>query len=110
MAMDEQSRDFTFVRNAVHANLLAARHEGKLAGEVLNVGCGDRISVNELAGVMSQLFRRPEIKPVHESERVGDLKHSFADLAKVRATIGYEPQVSFRQGLEETVRWYQQVL
>lgn len=106
----EQSRDFTFVANAVHANLLAARADGPLAGEVLNVACGRRVTVNELAAQMAQLMGKADLKPVHEAERPGDVRHSLADLDKARRTLGYEPIVSFEDGLESTVRWYQQTL
>jgi nucleoside-diphosphate-sugar epimerase len=106
----EQSRDFTFVHNAVHANLLAARTPEPIGGEVLNVGCGDRISVNELARLMAELLKARERRPEHRPERAGDLKHSFADLTRSRGTLGYRPIVEFREGLEQTVRWYQAVL
>ena len=106
----EQSRDFTFVANVVHANLLAARHDGRIDGKVLNVGCGQRISVNDLAKLMASAMGRPDLEPVHQPERAGDLKHSFADLARSRAVLGYQPIVDFRTGLEQTVRWYESVL
>jgi UDP-glucose 4-epimerase len=102
----EQSRDFTFVHNAVHANLLAARHPSSLGGEVLNVGCGARISVNLLADLMAKMLDRRDLAPVHETERAGDLKHSFADLARTRAVLGYEPIADFEGGLTRTVQWY----
>jgi nucleoside-diphosphate-sugar epimerase len=103
----EQSRDFTFVDNAVHANLLAARSSGSLGGEVINVGCGNRISVNELARQMAILLDRPSLGPTHEPERQGDLKHSFADLTKPSALLGYQPIVPFKDGLLQTIAWYQ---
>src|SRR4051794_40065348 len=106
----EQSRDFTFVANVVHANLLAARHTGRIDGRVLNVGCGQRISVNELAKLMASAMGRPDLQPLHHPERAGDLKHSFADLARSREWLGYQPIVDFRTGLEQTVRWYESVL
>jgi len=106
----EQSRDFTFVHNAVHANLLAARATKKLNGDVVNVACGVRVSVNELAPMMCEMFGRPDLKPVHAPERAGDVKHSQADLTKVRQVLGYEPVVNFRDGLRATVEWYKQVL
>ena len=59
---------------------------------------------------MTSAMGRPGLKPVHEPERAGDLKHSFADLARSRAVLGYEPIVDFRTGLEQTVRWYKEVL
>ncbi len=112
----EQTRDFTFVHNAVHANLLAARHNGPLAGEVINVGTGVQISVNALAAMMAEsLLEAGEksgaaLKPRREPERAGDLKHSFADLAKCRSILGYNPIVNFREGLDATSAWYASVL
>jgi nucleoside-diphosphate-sugar epimerase len=106
----EQSRDFTFVHNAVHANLLAARRKEPIGGEVVNVGCGEQISVNQLARLMGELLKAAGRRPVYEPERAGDIKHSFADLERCRATLGYRPIVDFRSGLEQTVRWYQETL
>ena len=105
-----QSRDFTFVHNAVHANLLAARCDKEIAGEVLNVGCGTRISVTELAEVMAKAMGRPDLSCIYEPERAGDIKHSFADLQKTSATIGYEPIVGFEAGLAITMDWYKTVI
>jgi UDP-glucose 4-epimerase len=106
----EQSRDFTFVRNAVHANLLAARHPLPLEGIVLNVGCGHQISVNQLAEVMAKALGRPDLKPIHHAERAGDIKHSFADLTRSRDTLNYSPVVDFEPGLAETVKWYESMI
>jgi nucleoside-diphosphate-sugar epimerase len=106
----EQSRDFTFVHNAVHANLLAARATAKLKGDVVNVACGVRVSLNELAPMMCEMFGRADLRPVYAPARAGDVKHSQADLAKVRQVIGYDPVVNFREGLRATVEWYMQVL
>ncbi len=106
----EQSRDFTFVDNAVHANLLAARSEKPIGGQPLNVACGQRVTVNELAAMMAELYGRPELTPGHEPERRGDVKHSLADLGQTGSAIGYRPIVGFREGLEATVAWYRQVL
>lgn len=103
----EQSRDFTFVDNAVHANLLAARAEGRIEGESINVAVGQRVTVNQLAAVMAELLGRPELTPQHRPERAGDVKHSLADLAKAKALLGYEPRVGFEQGLKPTIQWYQ---
>lgn len=102
----EQSRDFTYVDNVVHANLLAARSKNNLAGAVINVACGDRISVNELAAKMAALLGRSDLSPVYEPERAGDVKHSLADLRLARQLLGYEPIVAFDAGLESTVEWY----
>jgi UDP-glucose 4-epimerase len=106
----EQSRDFTYVDNVVHANLLAARAETPLSGEVINVACGKRITVNHLAELVTKILNRPDLSAVHEPERTGDVKHSLADLTKARKVLGYEPVVDFAQGLEVTLKWYDSVL
>ena len=105
-----QSRDFTYVHNVVHANLLAARRKEPIGGEVVNVGCGARISVNELADKVARILGRPDLKPDHQPERAGDIKHSFADLARARSLLGYEPIAAFEGGLEQTLAWYRSVL
>jgi nucleoside-diphosphate-sugar epimerase len=106
----EQSRDFTFVHNAVHANLLAARHGKPLHGDVMNVACGQRVSLNELAPMMARLLGRPELKAHYASERAGDVKHSVADLAHIRRTLGYEPIIGLEPGLDATLKWYREAL
>jgi len=106
----EQSRDFTFVDNAVHANLLASRCPQRLGGVVLNVACGKRVTVNQLAQRMAVLYEQSQIQPVHEPERAGDVKHSLADLTLTRKMLGYEPVIGFDAGLEATVRWYQKTM
>lgn len=106
----EQSRDFTFVDNAVHANLLAARSKERICGEVLNVACGERVTVNQLAQKMSAIWGRPDLKATHIETRAGDVKHSLADLSKTRAAIGYEPIVHFDGGLAETCEWYRSTI
>jgi nucleoside-diphosphate-sugar epimerase len=106
----EQSRDFTFVHNAVHANLLAARQEKPLHGDVLNVACGQRVSLNELAPMMARLLGRPDLKPRYGPERAGDVKHSVADLSHIHKTLGYEPIVGLEAGLDATLKWYREAL
>ena len=101
-----QSRDFTFVDNAVHANLLAASRESSLRGEVINVGCGHPVTVNELATTMAEAMGRPELTAIYQARRVGDLAHSYADLKKAREWLGYEPRVNFEIGLRRTMEWY----
>lgn len=101
-----QSRDFTHVDNAVHANLLAARHDGPLNGCVLNVACGVRVTVAELAAAMAAALGRPELTARHEPPRAGDVMHSQADLTAARATLGYAPVTGFTAGLAGTVAWY----
>jgi nucleoside-diphosphate-sugar epimerase len=105
-----QSRDFTFVANAIQANLLAAASERPLRGEVINVGCGGKISVNELAAAMAQALGRPDLKPIHQPPRAGDILHSFADLKRAGELLNYQPIVGFQPGLEQTLAWYKSVM
>ncbi len=103
----EQSRDFTFVRNAVHANLLAARAERRLNGEAINVGTGGRTSVNDLARQIARILSGNDAAaPDHRAARAGDLKHSYADLRRAGDLLGYRPVVDFDSGLKETLAWY----
>ena len=102
----EQSRDFTYVDNAVHANLLAARATQPLRGDIVNVACAGRVSLNELAKRMGELLGRTDLSPVYQPSRAGDVRHSLADLSRARSVLGYEPVVSFLDGLRETVDWY----
>ncbi len=105
-----QSRDFTFVDNAVHANLLAARCAEPVRGQVVNIACGRRVDLNELAQIMAEVLGKPDLKPVYEAERAGDVKHSLADLTQARSVLGYEPIVDFRLGLAATAAWYRQAV
>jgi nucleoside-diphosphate-sugar epimerase len=102
----EQSRDFTFVDNVVHANLLAAKSPTRIGGAIVNVACGGRISVNELAKQMAQWLKRPDLTPIHAPERAGDVKHSLADLSLAKQVLGYQPIVDFSPGLDVTMQWY----
>lgn len=99
-----QSRDFTFVRNVVQANLLASRAED-VAGEIFNIACGERITVNDLFAIIRDMHDR-DIEPVHDKPRPGDILHSFADITKGKKMLKYEPAVSFEDGLKETVLWF----
>ena len=95
----EQTRDFTFVRDVVTANLLAA--ESSATG-VFNIGCGDRISLNRLTRLLLQLLAHPDLQPVYQPERSGDIKHSLADISRARA-FGYAPAYTLEKGLQETI-------
>ncbi len=100
----EQSRDFTFVDDVVRANLLAADAEAA-GGAVCNVGCGERHTLNELYALLGEIMGR-SIEPHYGPERAGDVKHSLADVGRAGRLLGYEPQVSFAEGLRRTVEWY----
>jgi len=106
----EQSRDFTYVDNVVHANLLAVRRKQPLGGVAINVACGSRITINELARRMARWLGRDDLTPIHEPERAGDVKHSLADLRRAKEILGYEPIVDFATGLDATMQWYRGVM
>lgn len=102
----QTSRDFTFVANAVHANLLAARCDKPLMGEAFNIATGRRVNLLQLHEAMAYLLGRQGAAPVHEPERAGDVRYSLADITRAKQTLGYVPLVTFEQGLEKTVQWY----
>jgi UDP-glucose 4-epimerase len=104
----EQSRDFTYVDNVVEANLLAARVK-KTCGEVVNIACGQAVTVNEVIDIINELLGK-NIKPIYADSRPGDVKHSLADITLAKKLIGFKPKVSFRDGLQEAIGWYQENL
>jgi len=97
----EQSRDFTFVTDTVRANLLAADAPAAV-GQVINVAGGRRISLNELLAALQQITGS-KVAPIHGPGRVGDVRHSLADLGRARTLLGFEPTVSLAEGLRHTV-------
>jgi nucleoside-diphosphate-sugar epimerase len=99
----EQSRDFTFIDNAVQANILAAERD--VTGETFNVGCGGRITINELVDTLNDLLNT-NIDPIYDDPRPGDVRHSHADISKAEDRLVYDPDISFRDGLERTIPYY----
>lgn len=99
----EQSRDFTFIDNAVQANILAAERD--VTGEAFNVGCGDRITINELVDTLNDLLDT-DINPIYDDPRPGDVRHSHADVSKAENRLVYNHDVGFRDGLERTIPYY----
>ncbi len=100
----EQSRDFTYIDNVVQANLCAARAK-KTNGEVVNIACAEKVTVNEIIGMINEMVGK-NVKPVYAPARAGDVKHSLADITAARELIGFEPVVLFRDGLEKAITWY----
>ena len=100
----EQSRDFTYIDNVVHANLLAMSAE-RLQGEVMNVACGKRISLNQLLGVLKAVLGS-NVSPVYKESRKGDVRHSLAEISRGKQIIGYDPQVDIETGLKKTVDYF----
>ena len=100
----EQSRDFIHVRNVVQANILAAASPAA-AGETINVAGGTALTVNGLLAAVNEALG-VRVEPVHAGPRAGDIRHSVADISKARRVLGFEPAVSFPDGLRETVDWF----
>jgi UDP-glucose 4-epimerase len=101
-----QSRDFCFIDNTVAANLLAASAPAdKASGHVVNIACGLATTLNDVVGLLGDILGK-KIDVKYEPGRVGDVKHSLADISAARARIGYEASVSFLDGLKRTVNWY----
>jgi nucleoside-diphosphate-sugar epimerase len=101
----QQTRDFTYVANVVHANLLAleAPHA---AGQSINVATGVSVDVNTLAHELAAAVGRPNVRAVHVEPRLGDIRHSSASIQRAREVLGFAPVVDLRDGLTRTVRWY----
>jgi nucleoside-diphosphate-sugar epimerase len=100
----EQTRDFTFVSNVVDGVLRACQAPGA-SGEVINVATGGRISLNQLFRTMRRMIGS-SVEPKYAEPRAGDVRDSQADISKAKRLLGYEPTVSFEDGLQRTVDWY----
>jgi nucleoside-diphosphate-sugar epimerase len=100
----EQSRDFTYISNAVEANVLAAG-AGGVAGRAFNIACGERITLNEIVDELRGVTGA-EIEPVYTEARAGDVRHSLADISAARESLGYEPTVDVREGIALVVEYY----
>src|ERR1700756_1788807 len=104
----EQSRDFTYIDNAVEANLLAcSAPASQAAGQTFNVATGRRVDLNETFKLLQGLTSYKG-QPNYGPERSGDIKHSLADISKAEADLDYKPKVDFEEGLRRTVDWYRQ--
>lgn len=102
----EQSRDFTYIDNVVHANLLAAdAPAAKVAGQMMNVATGSRITLNETFRILRELTGYAG-EPAYGAARTGDVRDSLADIRLAGELLGYRPTVDFREGLRRTVEWY----
>lgn len=101
-----QSRDFTFIDDVVEANMLAAAADTeKVSGQVFNIACGQRHSLLETYSILSDIIHFKKA-PKFLQARPGDIRHSQADISRAQEYLGYEPRISFRDGLERTVEWY----
>ena len=107
----ETSRDFCFVDNAVQANILAALAEGEGKGQVYNVACNARTSLNELKDLIYQQIKQlddsiPELNVEYREFRAGDVRHSQADISKAASLIGYQPTHQIQDGIAQAMPWY----
>ena len=97
----EQTRDFTYIENVVQANLLASTSTDAV-GEAFNIGCGERISLNRILHIVSELLGI-QVDAEYREQRPGDVRDSLADINKAQGLLGYTPTVNFREGLERTL-------
>ena len=103
----EQSRDFTYVSDVVQANLQCVHAPETAAGQAYNVACGGRYSLNELLKILAGLIGS-QVEAIYADERAGDVKHSQASVEKASTKLGWEPQVSFEEGLEKTISFFKE--
>jgi nucleoside-diphosphate-sugar epimerase len=101
----EQSRDFTYVSNVVDGNLRAAESP-QAVGHVINVATGRQTTLNELLEALKKITGRTDIEAEYREPRLGDVRHSLADITRARAWLGYEPQVGLEEGLRHTLEWW----
>ncbi|MCK5686767.1 NAD-dependent epimerase/dehydratase family protein [bacterium] len=101
----EQTRDFTYVDNVVSANILAASSDNS-GGMAFNVACGERYSLNQLYGMLTDLLGS-KLESTYASSRLGDVKDSLGDIGSISKQLGYKPLVDFKEGLKRTVNYFQ---
>src|SRR5712691_2247409 len=101
----EQTRDFTYVENAVQANLLACEAPN-VSGKVFNIGVGERFSLNQTVALLCKISGK-SLEAKYDPPREGDIRDSQADISQAREFLGYEPKVGFEEGLRRTFEWYQ---
>jgi UDP-glucose 4-epimerase len=101
----EQSRDFTYVKNVVEANILASISDKVGHGEVINIACGESITLNQLVNRINEILGT-NIRPIYTEPRPGDVRRSLASINRAKELLGYTVKVSFLDGLKETINWY----
>src|SRR6266705_3666447 len=101
----EQTRDFTYISNVVDANMRAAG-SAKAVGQVINVGNGIRVTLNNLVSKLKSLTGRDNIEAEYQDARKGDVRHSLADISRARELLGYEPRFDLEEGLRLTIDWW----
>ncbi|HEY6659908.1 MAG TPA: SDR family oxidoreductase [Pyrinomonadaceae bacterium] len=103
----EQSRDFTYIDNVVAANLNAATSSGA-SGKIINVANGQRVTLNQLLAELKELTGKQDVTAEYREPRVGDVRHSLADITMARELLAYESKVDLREGLQRTIDWWKQ--
>jgi nucleoside-diphosphate-sugar epimerase len=101
----EQSRDFTYIDNVVDANLKAANARSGF-GSVINVANGERITLNQLLEELKAITGKTNVSADYQATRVGDVRHSLADISRARDLLGYQPIVGLTEGLKRTIDWW----
>jgi UDP-N-acetylglucosamine 4-epimerase len=101
------SRDFTFVENAVQANIRALLYDKLEKHEIFNMACGDQVSLNEMIEMLKRISNK-DINAIYGPERAGDVKHSKASIEKISRELNYYPEFKFEQGLKIVFDWYQE--
>ncbi len=104
----EQSRDFTFVENAVEANIKALFAPVNNSRNIFNIAVGEQTTVNKLFEIIRSAADKPSIKPIHRDKRKGDILHSIADISKAKNVLSYEPKVKIEKGIEITLKWFKE--
>ena len=105
----EQSRDFTFVSNAVEVNINALFNENKEAwNQVYNIACGEQHSINQLFSALKSYTSSQTLSPIYREKRLGDVKDSLADINKAKKLLNYQPSITLASGLKIVLDWYKQ--
>lgn len=100
-----QSRDFSYVDNVVHGNLLSMKAKGA-AGEVFNIACHEEHSVLEIFESLRKILKAEKVRPLFKPKRAGDVRRTFADIGKSEKVLGFQVQTRFEAGLQKTVEWF----
>lgn len=100
-----QSRDFSYVDNVAHANLIARSHK-RASGEVFNISTQEELSVLEVLDELKRILKKPSIQPRFAPKRPGDVRRTFASVQKATKELGFKTQTRFEEGLEKTVEWF----
>jgi len=100
----EQSRDFTYVKDVIQANILTAEYDIK--GEILNIGANSPINLTDLAKLFFEITNREDLEIIYTDPRPGDILHSYGDISKAKSKIKYQPQYTQKEGLKDYFIWY----